>query len=126
MDDGRLEEEPHSESLDDTQPVAVPVFRGAQAACFEFGLVLDAKGLAYDRVQSGGAWVLLVAPAMADVAIDELARYAAERTQRGEAPSPFIPFTGSAIGASAYAFALILAAYCAGIGMFGIDWFLPV
>lgn len=123
MDEGQLEQETHGESPDGTQPVAVPVFRGSQAVCFEFGLVLDAKGLGYDRVQSDGAWVLLVAPALADVAIDELARYAAERAQRGEVPAPFTPFAGSAIGACVYAVVLILAAFSAGIEMFGIDWF---
>jgi len=34
-------------------PAAVPVFRGSRAACREFGLVLDAQGLAYERAESG-------------------------------------------------------------------------
>lgn len=106
-----------------TAPDAVPVFRGSHAACCEFGLVLDAKGLAYDRAESGGEWLLLVAPAVADVASDELARYTAERTPRRQEPAPFIPFHGSALGAAAYAFVLILTAYCAGIQLFGMDWF---
>ncbi len=98
------------------------VFRGSQAACFEFGLVLDAKGLRYERVEVDGASVLLVAPASADIAIDELHRYAAERTERREVPAPFIPFAGSGIGAALYAIVLILAAYCAGIQLFAVDW----
>ncbi|HWJ37082.1 MAG TPA: rhomboid family intramembrane serine protease [Steroidobacteraceae bacterium] len=118
-----MEDESTRESLDDSQSVAVPVFRGSQAACFEFGLVLDAKGIAYHRTHSGESWVLLVAPAMAEVANDELARYAAEWNLRREVPAPFIPFAGSAVGAAIYAFVLILTAYCAGIGWLGIDWF---
>jgi membrane associated rhomboid family serine protease len=123
----RLEKKPNSESSENSPPlavpVAVPVFRGSRAACFEFGLVLDAKGLAYDLDESGGEWLLLVAPAVADVASDELARYSAERSPRRPAPVPFIPFHGSALGAAVYAFLLILTAYCAGIQWLGMDWF---
>jgi rhomboid protease GluP len=123
----RLEKTPNSESTENSPPVAVPVavpvFRGSRAACFEFGLVLDAKGLAYDLEESGGEWLLLVAPAVADVASDELARYSAERSPRRPAPVPFIPFHGSALGAALYAFVLILTAYCAGIQWLGMDWF---
>jgi membrane associated rhomboid family serine protease len=108
---------------EDSHPVAVPVFRGSRAACFEFSLVLDAKGLAYDRVEADGAWVLLVPPAVAEAANDELTRYAAERSLRREVPAPFVPFAGSTAGAAVYAFILILIAYCAGIESFGIDWF---
>jgi len=108
---------------ENSQPVAVPVFSGSQAACFEFGLVLDAKGLEYDRVEADGVWVLLVAPAVAEVANEELARYAAERSPRREMPAPFVPFAGSGIGAAVYAFVLIFTAYCAGIESFGINWF---
>jgi membrane associated rhomboid family serine protease len=123
----RLEKKPNSEGSENSPPiavpVAVPVFRGSRAACFEFGLVLDAKGLAYDLDESGGEWLLLVAPAVADVASDELARYSAERSPRRPAPVPFIPFHGSALGAAVYAFVLILTAYCAGIQWLGMDWF---
>ncbi|MDB6084315.1 MAG: hypothetical protein JWN43_2196 [Gammaproteobacteria bacterium] len=117
-----MEDQTRSESVDDP-PAAVPVFRGSQAACLEFGLVLDAKGLGYEQARSGAEWVLLVAPAEAELATEELSRYAAERSQRREAPARFIPFGGSAMGAAVYAFVLILSAYCAGIGLFGIDWF---
>jgi rhomboid protease GluP len=41
---------------------------------------------------------------------------------RREAPAPFVPFAGSAMGAAVYAFVLILVAYCAGIELFGADW----
>jgi membrane associated rhomboid family serine protease len=99
------------------------VFRGSQAACFEFGLVLDAKGLAYALAESDGEWVLMVAPTTADAAGDELARYAAERRPQRPIPASRVPYRGSALGAAAYAFVLILVAYCAGIELFGVDWF---
>ena len=118
-----MEQQPTNEDIEDARAAAAPVFRGSRAACVEFGLVLDAKGIAYERVESGDAWVLVVAPAMSDVASEELSRYAAERTERRVAPPPFVPFAGSAIGAATYAFILIATAYCAGIQLFGIDWF---
>ncbi len=94
----------------------------SQAASFEFGLVLDAKGLRYERVESEGLSALLVAPAIADAASDELRRYAAERTERREVPAPFVPFRGSGLGAGLYAMVLILVAYAAGIQLFSVDW----
>src|ERR1700674_3526713 len=112
--------EPPREGLGAPQPV--PVFRGSQAACLEYALVLEAKGVPYERVESDGAWLLVVAPPLAQAAADELTRYAAERAVRREAPAPFVPFAGSAMGAALYAFVLILVAYCAGIELFGIDW----
>lgn len=101
---------------------AVPVFSGSAPLCREFGLVLDAKGLGYDQIPSADAWLLVVAPAVAEAATQELARYAAERSQRREVAMPFVPFGGSAPAAAAYAGILILTAYCAGIQAFGVDW----
>ncbi len=49
-----MQEETQSESLGTSHPPAVPVFRGSKAEGLEFGLVLDAKGIAYDRIESGG------------------------------------------------------------------------
>ena len=104
-------------------PPAVTVYRGSKADSLELGLVLDAKGMAYERLEASGAWALMVAPALVDAALDELTRYAAERAVRREAPAPFIAFAGGAGGAAAYAFILIGIAYCAGIQLFGIDWY---
>src|ERR1700676_4914546 len=112
--------EPPREGLGAPQPV--PVFRGSQAVCLEYALVLEAKGIPYERVESDGAWLLVVAPPLAQAAADELTRYAAERAVRREAPAPFVPFAGSAMGAAVYAFVLILVAYCAGLELFGVDW----
>ena len=112
--------EPPREGPGAPQPVSV--FRGSQAACLEYALVLEAKAVPYERVESDGAWLLVVASPLAQAASDELTRYAAERAVRREVPAPFVPFTGSAMGAAVYAFVLILVAYCAGIELFGIDW----
>jgi membrane associated rhomboid family serine protease len=112
--------EPPREGLGALQPV--PVFHGSQAACLEYALVLEAKGVPYERIESDGGWLLVVAPPLAQAATDELTRYAAERAVRREAPAPFVPFVGSSMGAAAYGFVLILVAYCAGIELFGVDW----
>jgi rhomboid protease GluP len=113
---------PHCYAVEDANSLDVEVFRGTRAASFEFGLVLDAKGLGYHVREFDGAWVLLVAPALVDIANDELRRYASERTQRREVPAPVVIFAGSGVGAAIYAFVLILIAYCAGIELFGVDW----
>ncbi len=107
---------------DDTSGDGVEVFRGSRAACFEYGLVLDAKGLGYERVEKDGAWTLVVAPAVGGVAAEELGRYAAERGERRMPLEKFVPFTGSGAGALGYAGILILVAYCAGAGWLGVDW----
>jgi membrane associated rhomboid family serine protease len=100
----------------------VIVFRGSQEASLEFALVLDARGVRYDRVETDAAWSLWVEPAQAQIAQDELARYAAERIDRREAPPSFTPFGGSAIGALLYAGILLATAYCVGIQLFNADW----
>ena len=112
----------NSRQSDAAESGVEPVFRGSSAEGLEFGLVLDAKGIAYDRVHSDGAWLLLVAAENADAARDELARYAAERSVRRRTPLPFRPYPGSALGAALYAVVLILTAYCTGISLFGVDW----
>lgn len=100
----------------------VAVFRGSRPACGEFGLVLEAKGVAYDLADLDGEFALLVAAAAADAARDELARYAAERGVPREAPPAVIPFRGARIGAGVYALVLLITAYCAGNQLLGADW----
>jgi rhomboid protease GluP len=100
----------------------VPVYRGSQMACRESGLVLDAKGLPYDVIELDGAWVLLVSPAAAADARDELARYAAEHRVPRDEPPAVIPFGGAGLGAGVYAGVLLIIAYCAGIQWLGMDW----
>ncbi|MEA3150017.1 MAG: hypothetical protein QOD56_956 [Gammaproteobacteria bacterium] len=106
----------------ESSSLEIEVFRGTQAASVEFGLVLDAKGLPYERLESAGVWVLRVAPSLADSATEELRRYASERVERREPPAPFILYAGSGAGAAVYAMVLILIAYCAGINLFDADW----
>jgi rhomboid protease GluP len=102
------------------QPVAV--FRGSRRASAEAGLVLEAKGVAYDSVWLDGEFVLLVAPAAAAAAREELARYALERRVVRRVPEPFVPFPGAAIGAVIFASILLLVAYLNGIQALGADW----
>jgi len=119
---GRVVEPDNPSYENPAVPPAVPVFQGTQAACAEFGLVLDAKGLPYERGPLGEEWVLWVSPGTADMAREELTRYAAERSERREPRSHFVPFAGSFYGAALYAFVLIGIAYCAGIDLFGVNW----
>ncbi|MGO9513009.1 MAG: rhomboid family intramembrane serine protease [Steroidobacteraceae bacterium] len=107
---------------DDSRTDRVAVYCGTRAACREYGLVLEAKGLTYDLAELDGNWALLVAPAALDSAREELARYAAERTAARNEPRAVIPFGGAGAGAGVYALVLLLTAYCAGIQLFGIDW----
>jgi rhomboid protease GluP len=104
------------------QAERVAVFHGSRPACHEYGLVLEAKGLTYDLSEHEGMWALLVAPAVLESARDELARYAAERRVVRDAPAAIIPFEGAVAGAGVYALVLLIAAYCAGIQLLGIDW----
>jgi membrane associated rhomboid family serine protease len=99
------------------------VFHGSSVEGREVSLVLDAKGIAYERIEAGGECTLLVAASAAGMAREELARYAAERAPPREPGATFVPFRGSAAAAGAYAGVLILVAYCAGIQLFGVDWF---
>src|SRR5258706_15296231 len=112
--------EPPREGLGALQPV--PVFRGSRAECVEYGLVLESQGITYERVEADGEWSLVVAPSLAQAAADELTRYAAERAVRREAPAPFVPFSGSAVGAAGYAFVLIFVAFFVGVELFGVVW----
>jgi rhomboid protease GluP len=100
----------------------VAVFRGSRRASAEAGLVLEAKGVAYDSVWLDGEFVLLVAPAAADSAREELSRYALERRVVRRTPEPFVPYPGAGIGVIIFAAILLLVAYLNGIQAFGADW----
>ena len=107
---------------EDSQQPDTVVFRGTAAGCSEYGLVLDAKGFPYRRVEVGAAAMLLVAPEVAAAAAEELARYQEERVEPQGSPPIFIPFPGSIAGAALYAAILIAVAYCAGNQTAGADW----
>ena len=119
---------PHS----DIDPNAEPpqpavVFRGSKSLCREFSLVLEAKDIEHEVresgvSESGGSWVITLAPALVHRAYDEISRYSVERSAPRSIPVRIEPFPGAASGALGYALILLLTAYCAGIGLFGVDW----
>jgi membrane associated rhomboid family serine protease len=100
----------------------VVVFEGSPDECTEHGLVLDARGVTYERVLADGTGSLKVAASMAEFARDELRRYAAERFPRREPPH-LETYDGGPAGAVLYAMVLILVAYFAGRQSFDVDWF---
>jgi len=100
----------------------VLVYRGPRAGCMESSLVLAAKDLKYEMLERDGLWELRVPGNEAPQAREELDRYAAERRVARAAPVVIQPFGGAGIGAAAYVFVLLLAAYCAGNQAFGLDW----
>jgi rhomboid protease GluP len=107
-------------------PVAV-VFRGSKAMCHEFSLVLEARGIEHEVQgteipEPAGCWILTVPPASVHRAYEEITRYSAERSVPRSIPVSTEPFPGAAIGAIGYVLILLLTAYCAGIGLFGVDW----
>jgi membrane associated rhomboid family serine protease len=98
------------------------VFRGSKLLCHEFSLVLEARGIEHEVVESGGHWVLTVPPPLVHRAYDEISRYSAERNIPRGTPNLIEPFSGAAIGAIGYTLILLVTAYCAGIDLFGADW----
>lgn len=112
----------HVLTLPPSDPDSAVVFRGSKLLCHEFSLVLEAKSIEHEIRESAGTWVLAVEPAMVRPAYDEISRYSLERSVPRTVPDSAEPFSGAAIGAIGYAVALLLTAYCAGIGLFGADW----
>ena len=109
----------------DANPVSLPaaiVFRGPQLLCREFSLVLEAKSIEHEIMENAGSWVLSVAPSLVHRAYDEIDRYAAERSVPRSSPMLIEPHSGAAFGALGFTLILLLTAYCAGIGLFGVDW----
>ena len=98
------------------------IFRGTIGSCLEYGLVLDAKGITYRLVETEGAAVLLVALDESTAAVEELARYAAERSEQTAPTVSFVPFTGGVVAAFVYAAVLLGIAYCVGNQSLDIDW----
>jgi rhomboid protease GluP len=114
---------PSSDSVG-TEPalLSAVVFRGSKPLCHEFSLVLEAKSIEHEVLESAGSWVLTVPPALVDPAYDEISRYSAERRVPRAGLKLAEPFPGAAPGALGYVLVLLLAAYCAGIRLFGADW----
>ena len=103
-------------------PAAAVVFRGTQSLCNEYGLVLAAKAIEHEMVESGGSWVLCVSPALVHKAYGEMGRYSTERRVARQVPRYVEPFADAALGAVGYALVLLITAYCTGAGVFGVDW----
>jgi membrane associated rhomboid family serine protease len=98
------------------------VFRGTGPLCREFSLMLEARGIEHEVLESGDSWVLTVTEPWIQRAQEEIARYSAERALPRSRPILMELHSGAALGAIGYVLILLLTAYCAGIGLFGIDW----
>jgi rhomboid protease GluP len=104
-----------------TDPVLV--FIGTRRLCAEAVLVLEARGIAHEVEGLADGVRIRVAPALAASAREELARYAAERAAAHAPPPPIaVTHAGAAPAACAYAGVLLAVAWCAGEGLFGVDW----
>jgi rhomboid protease GluP len=99
------------------------VFRGSKALCQEYSLVLEARSIEHEMFESDGAWLLTVAPASQLSAYDELTRYSTERSVARPRSRFIEPFGGAAAGAAGYIVVLLIIAYCAGLSLFGVDWY---
>ena len=104
------------------EPGGAVMFRGTQLLCREFSLVLEAKGIEHEILESGDSWVLTVTEPWIQSAQEEITRYSAERAVPRSRPILMELHSGAALGAVGYVLILLLTAYCAGIGLFGIDW----
>jgi membrane associated rhomboid family serine protease len=105
------------------EPESVIVFRGSRALCNEFGLVLEARSLPCQWIETEGGWALAVAPELAQAAREELDRYAAERRPVRPPPRAPPPFPGAPQGAILYTLVLLAIAYLAGAQSLRTDWF---
>jgi membrane associated rhomboid family serine protease len=85
-------------------------------------LVLEAKGIEHNSQEIQGSWVLSVPSDTLRAAYEEISRYSAERSVPRSIPEAIQPHAGAAIGAILYVVVLLLTAYCAGEGLFGVDW----
>jgi membrane associated rhomboid family serine protease len=99
------------------------VFRGSKSLCHEFSLVLEARGIEHETLEGESAWTLNVPVALLGRAYEEISRYSAERNAPRSVPGAMPSRPGAALGAAVYVLILLLAAYSAGNGSFGADWF---
>ena len=105
------------------EPACAVVFRGSKPLCHEYSLVLEARSIEHEVRQSGELWLLCVSPESLSRAYEEINRYSAERSAPRRVAEPVLPpHPGAGVGVFIYVSILLLAAYCAGNGMFGADW----
>src|SRR5271168_1985801 len=113
----------HIAALMSVEAVRAVVFRGPKALAQEYSLVLEARAIEHELLESDGVWLLTVIPSIQETALDELTRYSSERSNPRPVSRFTRPFKGAGFGAAAYALILLLTAYCAGLGLFGSDWY---
>jgi rhomboid protease GluP len=101
---------------------AAIVFRGSQALCREFSLVLEARNIEHEMHEEEGAWELRVPAAQLHQAYSEIGRYSAERSVPRSTPAAIAVRPGASAGAIVYIGILLVVAYCAGRRLFGADW----
>jgi rhomboid protease GluP len=99
------------------------VFRGPKALGREYSLVLEARAIEHQVLESDDEWQLTVIPSLQASALEELARYSAERSIPRPRSRFVVTFKGAGVGAIVYALILLLTAYCAGAELFGKDWY---
>jgi rhomboid protease GluP len=85
--------------------------------------LLYAVGISSEIVPVGGDFVLVVAEELRERALAELRRHEAEsRAAFTPPPAPLKVHAGAWIGVLGYALIMLLAAWCAGENLFGVDW----
>jgi rhomboid protease GluP len=98
------------------------VFTGPMALCKEYSLVLLARDVEHQILPAGAYWSLCVPPEELRSAYEELGRYSLERQDKRRISAYVEPLPGAAYGVVLYTVALLFVAYCAGIGIFHVDW----
>jgi rhomboid protease GluP len=107
----------------ETETASSVVFRGSKGLCHEYSLVLEARSIEHEILQSGEGWSLCVPSSQLKSACEEISRYAAERELPRRLPEAVIPpHPGAAIGTFFYVSILLAVAYSAGAQLFGADW----
>ena len=99
------------------------VFQGSKALCREYSLVLEARAIEHEVLESDRIWAVTVSPSLQPRALDELTRYSHERSPPRAESRFMVPFKGAGVGAVAYVLVLLVTAFCAGLGLFGSDWY---
>lgn len=102
----------------------VIVWRGvSERECADLSLVLTARGIEHRPVaDTRGQFMLVVSPADAQLAADEIAAYNAERPAASAPPPPLRHHPAAWIGVAGYAAVLMLFAIFTQQVVLGIDW----
>lgn len=90
--------------------------------CEQRAFLLYAVGIVAEIVRRDDDFVLCVAEESRDAALTELRRHEAEARTVVRAAAPMKVHAHAWIGSLSYALVMIIAAYCAGRNLFGVDW----